>query len=113
MDDLVVANELNFQEEVLRSTLPVLVDVSTEWCAPCKLATPIVAQIAKERRGTLKVVMIDGNECPELVASLGVRGFPTFVGFVEGQAVERRAGFGGKRALEAMAEALVEKKHQP
>ncbi|MGC4091147.1 MAG: thioredoxin family protein [Polyangiaceae bacterium] len=100
-------NELNFETEVLGSKLPVLIDVSATWCGPCKLARPVVADLATTHQGALKVVEIDGDESPELVARLGVRGFPTFLGVVGGQIVDRRAGFGGKRPLEEMANALV------
>jgi hypothetical protein len=54
----------------------------------------------------LKVVAIDGDECPDLVAKLGVRGFPTFLGVVRGSVVRSRAGFAGKKALEAFGEEI-------
>ncbi|MGC4091155.1 MAG: thioredoxin family protein [Polyangiaceae bacterium] len=63
-------------------------DVSATWCGPCKLARPVVADLATTHQGALKVVEIDGDESPELVARLGVRGFPTFLGVVGGQIVE-------------------------
>lgn len=102
-----VVNGLSFANEVLRSDLPVLIDVSTEWCPPCKAAAPVVADLAQRHAGRLKVVMIDGDEAVELVASLGVRGFPTFLGFRGGEIVVRQAGFGGKRGLEALADQLL------
>jgi thiol-disulfide isomerase/thioredoxin len=103
----VVINHLSFAHEVLKSDLPVLVDVSTEWCPPCKAAAPVVAELARRHAGRLKVVMLDGDEAPELVATLGVRGFPTFLGVRNGEIVARQAGFGSKRGLEALAEALL------
>ena len=101
-------NELNFEEEVARSNLPVLIDVSAAWCAPCKVARPVVAEIARAHRGRLKVVEIDGDESPELVARLGVRGFPTFLGIDKGQVVDRRVGFGGRRPLDELTRSLLE-----
>ncbi len=103
----VLVNSLSFEHEVLQSELPVLIDVSTEWCPPCKAAAPVVADLAQRHAGRLKVVMIDGDECAELVATLGVRGFPTFLGVRCGEIVARQAGFGGKRGLEALAEGLL------
>lgn len=100
-------NNLSFAHEVLKSDLPVLVEVSTEWCPPCKAAAPIVAELAKRHAGRLKVVMLDGDQAPELVATLGVRGFPTFLGLRDGEILARQAGFAGKRGLEAFVEALV------
>jgi len=105
-ENVVVVNDLNFDDEVLKSRLPVFVDVTAEWCAPCKAAAPVVEDIAKSKAGRLKVVAIDGGESPDLVAKLGVRGFPTFLGIVRGNVVCRRAGFAGKRALEALGEEI-------
>jgi len=105
---VVPVNSLNFDSEVRRSDVPVLVDVSTAWCAPCRLAAPVVAELAKRHAGRLKVVAVDGDEAPELAAELGVRGFPTFLGFVGGHLVARKAGFGGKGPLASLADELVE-----
>lgn len=102
-----VVNALSFAHEVLKSELPVLIDVTAEWCPPCKAAKPVVAELAQRHAGRLKVVMIDGDEASELVATLGVRGFPTFLGIRDGEIVARQAGFGGKRGLEALAEKLL------
>jgi thioredoxin 1 len=101
---VVPVNEINFEDEVLKSELPVFIDVSAAWCGPCKAAAPIVEAIARTAAGRLKVVVIDGGECPDLVAKLGVRGFPTFLGVVGGSVVRSRAGFAGKKALEAFSE---------
>jgi thioredoxin 1 len=101
-------NGRNFEAEVLRAELPVLIDVSTRWCAPCKAAHAVVAALAQAHPGRLKVVQIDGEASPELVERLDVRGFPTFIGVARGQVVERRVGFGGRRPLEELARALLE-----
>lgn len=100
-------NGLSFAHEVLKSDLPVLIDVTAEWCPPCKLAAPVLAELAQRHAGRLKVVVIDGEEASDLVATLGVRGFPTFLGFRGGEIVARQAGFGGRRGLEALAEKLL------
>ena len=104
---VVPVNEINFDDEVLKSKVPVLIDVSTEWCGPCRMAAPVVVELAKRHQGALKVVAIDGDESPGLTAKLGVRGFPTFLGVVGGQVVSRRAGFGGKGPLAALADELI------
>lgn len=103
----IIINSLSFAHEVLKSDLPVLIDVSTEWCPPCKAAKPVVADLAKRHAGRLKVVMLDGDEAADLVATLGVRGFPTFLGVRDGEIVARQAGFGGKRGLEALADTIL------
>jgi thioredoxin len=107
--NVLTVNGLNFEDEVLRSPVPVLVDVSTEWCAPCRVAAPVVAELAQQHHGRLKVVAIDGDESPDLVARLGVRGFPTFLGYVGGQKVESTAGFYGKKKLAEFSARLLSK----
>jgi thioredoxin 1 len=105
---VITVNELNFEQEVLRADLPVFIDVSATWCAPCKAAHPIVEALAHAHQGRLKVVSIDGGESPDLVNRLGVRGYPTFLGFSRGEVVERRVGFGGRRPLDELARALLD-----
>lgn len=101
-------NGFNFENEVLRSDQPVVVDCSAEWCPPCKQARPVLESLLREHGETLKIVEIDGDESPDLVAQLGVRGFPTFLAFRAGQEVGRATGFGGAAKLKQFAQnALV------
>lgn len=108
---IVEVNDLNFDEEVLKSPLPVFVDVTAHWCAPCKAAKPVVEDLAKQYSGLLKIVEVDGGESPDIAARLSIRGFPTFVGIVGGRVVERLAGFSGAKALDAMANRLASSVH--
>jgi thioredoxin 1 len=107
LPEVPLVDSSTFARDVLASDLPVLVDVTAEWCPPCKAAAPVVAELARRFAGRLKVVAIDGDAAAELVARLGVRGFPTFLGIHKGEVVARQAGFGGKRGLETFASALV------
>jgi thioredoxin 1 len=104
-----LVNGLSFATEVLQSPLPVLIDVTAEWCPPCKAAAPVIAELAERYAGRLKVVVIDGGQSPDLVATLGVRGFPTFLGVKSAEIVSRQAGFGGRRGLEALVDGLLER----
>ena len=104
---LAAVNGLSFAHEVLKSDVPVLIDVWAEWCPPCKAAAPILAELAERHAGKLKIVAIDGGEAADLVATLGVRGYPTFIGVRNGEIVLRQAGFGGRRHLEGLAEQLL------
>ncbi|HEY6729203.1 MAG TPA: thioredoxin family protein [Polyangiaceae bacterium] len=97
-------NDLTFETEVLGADRPVLVDVATTWCAPCRAAEPVLAELARQRAATLKVVRVDGEESPALVARLGVRGYPTFLLYEHGREVRRQAGFRGIRALRDFAD---------
>ena len=97
-------NDLSFDSEVLGADRPVLVDVTAAWCAPCRAAEPVLAELARQRGSTLKVVRIDGEESPVLVARLGVRGYPTFLLYEHGREVKRQAGFRGVNALRQFAD---------
>jgi len=103
----IAVNSLSFAREVLKSELPVFVDVTAEWCPPCKAAAPVVHELAARHAGKIKVVVIDGEEAPDLVATLGIRGFPTFLAIRNGEIVARQAGFGGRRGLESLVENLL------
>ena len=100
-------NGLDFQTEVVSASLPVLIDVTAPWCAPCRAAAPVIDELVSLYSGRLKVVAIDGEQAPELVADLAVRGFPTFLGLVRGEVVLRQAGFGGRIALLRLADTLL------
>lgn len=107
MNAPLLINSLSFAHEVLKSDIPVLIDVTADWCPPCRAAAPVVAELAERHAGRLKVVVLDGGEAPDLVATLGVRGFPTFLGVRGGEIVTRQAGFGGRRGLEQLVESLL------
>lgn len=97
-------NGLNFHDEVREATVPVLVDVTAAWCGPCRAAEPVLQRLAQAYGPGLKVVRIDGGESPELVAELGVRGFPTFLLFAGGRERGRSAGFQGEARLRGLIE---------
>ena len=96
---LTTVNDLNFPSEVLAADRRVLVDVTAAWCAPCRAAEPALAELAREQASELKVVRIDGEESPALVAQLGVRGYPTFLLYEHGREVKRQAGFRNAKTL--------------
>ena len=91
----------NFDEQVLKSSQPVLVDFSAVWCQPCKMLDPIVKQLAGEWDGKVKVVKIDADENPNLVMQFGVMGIPTLLFFKGGEIKERITGFMPKEKLVA------------
>ena len=79
------ANDANFEEEVMGADHPVLVDFSATWCGPCKKLEPIVAEIAGDYAGRIKVVKVDVDKSPELRARYRVNAFPTVVVFRGGK----------------------------
>ena len=95
----IVLTEENFEEEVLNSQLPVLVDFWATWCGPCRMVAPIVAEIAEEQEGSLKVCKVDVDENPGLAAEYGVASIPTLMVFKNGVAVNTAVGARPKDAI--------------
>ena len=85
-------NDENFRAEVFESNLPVLVDFTATWCAPCKEVDPIVDELAGEMAGKAKVVKLDIDESPEIYQQLAVNGVPTVIFFNEGREEDRITG---------------------
>jgi thioredoxin 1 len=93
--------EQNFENEVLHSTMPVLVDYWASWCGPCRQLAPVIEQIGMERFEALKVGKVDVDDQPQLAAQAGVQGIPYVVLYREGKPVAQAVGAQPKRALEA------------
>jgi len=89
-----------FQNEVLESNTPVVVDFSAVWCGPCKMLDPVVEQLAGEWGTKVKVVKIDVDHNPNLAMQYQVMGVPTLMLFVNGHPQERLTGFRPKKHIE-------------
>jgi len=99
MAEMLNVNEAPFESEVLKADRPVLVDFSAVWCGPCKMLDPIVKQLADEWQGQVKVVKIDADQSPGIVAQYGVMGIPTLMLFKGGEIKERLTGYKPKDKL--------------
>ena len=82
---------LNFEDEVMRSDKPVLIDFFATWCGPCSMVSPIVDEIAQERND-IKVCKVDVDEQGELAAAFGVSSIPTLVVFKNGKITAKQIG---------------------
>ena len=82
----------NFEQEVLNSDIPVLIDFWATWCMPCKMLAPVIEELAEEANGAYKVGKIDVDKSPRLAAQFGVMNIPTVMVFKNGKAVDRSVG---------------------
>jgi thioredoxin 1 len=88
-----------FDEEVLQSELPVLIDFTAEWCAPCKMLDPLVAELAEEWQGKAKVFQMDADKNTDLLVQWRIMGVPTLALFKDGKIVARMTGYKPKKAI--------------
>ena len=100
-------SDSTFDEDVLRSDVPVLVDLWAEWCGPCRQMGPTIDTVATEYAGKLKVGKLDVDANGGTAMRYNVRGIPTLLLFKAGQVVEQRVGAIGKSDVQKMVDAHV------
>jgi thioredoxin len=107
MSSVPQVNDANFEAEVIKSPVPVMVDFYATWCGPCKQLAPIVEQLAKDYNGKLKVVKLDIDEAPAIASSHGIMAVPTIILFKGGAEKVKFTGFRPRPALEAEIKKLL------
>lgn len=96
---VVHVTEKNYETEVLKSPVPVLVDFWAEWCGPCRAIAPVLEDVAKELDGKLKVAKVNVDEAQDLAAQYHIMSIPTLLIFKQGEAVDQFVGAVGKAQL--------------
>jgi thioredoxin 1 len=100
-NDVVDFTSANFETEVLKSPIPVLVDFWAEWCGPCKMLTPTIELLAGEQKGKIKIGKLNVDNAPEIASRYGVSSIPTLLFIKNGNVVEQHVGMLAKKALDS------------
>ena len=103
----VVINDSNFEELVLKSDKPVMIDFWAEWCGPCRMIAPYVEQLAAEFEGKAVIGKVDIEQCSEITNNYSIRNIPTLLFFKDGNEVDRHVGMTSKASLADKLNALL------
>jgi len=107
-DDILTLSDATFDETIAGSDTPVLVDFWAEWCGPCKMIAPTLAEIATEQRGKLTIGKLNVDDNPDTARRFDVMSIPTLLVFKDGQQVKRLVGAKGKgQLLQDLAEFIA------
>ena len=103
----IAVTDASFEQDVLKSDTPVVVDFWAEWCGPCKQIGPALEEIAAEMSGKIKIVKVNIDDNPNAPSRYGVRGIPTLLVFKNGEVVSNKVGAAPKSALQQWIESAI------
>ena len=106
-EHIIYLDSQNFENEVLQSETPVLVDFWAQWCGPCKMLSPILDELASEYEGKVKIGKVDVDKNQELSAQYSVLSIPTLLIFKDGKVQEQHVGLKGKPELKKSLDAAL------
>jgi thioredoxin len=107
MKRMIEINERDFDNEVLHSDRPVLVDFWAEWCGPCKMLAPVLDEIAVEQGSRVKIAKVNVDEQPALAGRFGIRSIPTLLYFAGGELRHQTVGVVSKKTIVSKLEELA------
>ena len=113
MKNLINVTDAEFQEKVLESDLPVVVDFWAPWCGPCRMIAPVLEEVAKENEGKVMIAKVNTDENPEWAMNFGVQGIPTLLFISGGEVRDQQVGAGPAPALKSRVVAFLDESKVP
>jgi thioredoxin 1 len=107
MGDVLEVNDLNFDEEIVKSETPAMVDFWAEWCGPCRMVGPAVEELAKQFQGQIKIAKMNVDQSRRTPARYGIRNIPTLIFFKGGEVANTIIGAQSKSSIEAELKKLL------
>ena len=101
-------NEANFDEKVIQSSYPALVDFWAEWCGPCKMLTPVLEELSSENESKINIYKVNVDENQQLAVKYGIRSIPTLLLFKGGEIQEQIVGLKSKSDLQASIDSMAD-----
>ena len=108
MENLIHVTDAEFEEKVLQSDLPVVVDFWAPWCGPCRMIAPVLEEVAKDYEGKIVIAKVNTDENPQWAMNFGVRGIPTLLFIANGEVKDHQVGAGPAPALKSRVITFLE-----